>query len=269
MNKPTISIGMPVYNGTHFIRDALDSLLAQTFADFDLTISDNASTDDTEDICLWYASRDKRIKYVRQPVNLGAAANFDYVLGEATGDYFMWAAADDTWGRSFLEVCKATLEKSPRAVGAISNAVFGEVEGLASGIGPLDAKMLPKRRVMFLMRPGPNARFYSLYRSDIVKKLGYNKYDFFAGDWAFIFDLLEHGSLITDMSYLGFFKRSFGAGSDTDCLKLSLQDQGLPLSMPMLSLLRHIYRRSILDAILYLPYVALLNYKTVRWLNSK
>ncbi|WNC86000.1 glycosyltransferase family 2 protein [Thermosynechococcus sp. QKsg1] len=89
-----LSIGMPVYNGAKFIREALDSLLAQTFTDFELIISDNASTDETEAICREYAAKDKRIRYVRQAQNLGAAANFKYVLDEARGEYFMWAAAD-------------------------------------------------------------------------------------------------------------------------------------------------------------------------------
>ena len=100
---PQVSIGMPVYNGEPFIREALDSLLAQTFTDFELTISDNASTDGTEAICREYAAKDARIRYVRQTENRGAAANFQFVLDEAVGEYFMWAAADDVWAESFLQ----------------------------------------------------------------------------------------------------------------------------------------------------------------------
>ncbi|MDR7898959.1 glycosyltransferase family 2 protein [Thermosynechococcus sp. JY1334] len=101
---PKVSIGMPVYNGEKFIRDALDSLLAQTFTDFELIISDNASTDQTEAICREYAAKDKRIRYVRQAQNLGAAANFKYVLDEARGEYFMGAAADDKWDPRWIEI---------------------------------------------------------------------------------------------------------------------------------------------------------------------
>ncbi|WNC85999.1 glycosyltransferase family 2 protein [Thermosynechococcus sp. QKsg1] len=99
---PKVSIGMPVYNGAKFIREALDSLLAQTFTDFELIISDNASTDETEAICREYAAKDKRIRYVRQAQNLGAMANFKYVLDEARGEYFMWAAHDDLWESDYL-----------------------------------------------------------------------------------------------------------------------------------------------------------------------
>jgi glycosyltransferase involved in cell wall biosynthesis len=101
--KPQVSIGMPVYNGAKFIREALDSLLAQTFTDFELIISDNASTDGTEAICREYAAKDVRVRYVRQAQNRGAIANFQYVLDEAVGGYFMWAAADDVWGLSWIE----------------------------------------------------------------------------------------------------------------------------------------------------------------------
>ena len=99
-----VSIGMPVYNGEKFIREALDSLLAQTFTDFEFIISDNASTDDTEAICLEYAAKDSRIRYVRQAKNFGPAANFKYVLDEAVGEYFMWTAADDVWDKNWIEM---------------------------------------------------------------------------------------------------------------------------------------------------------------------
>ena len=71
---PLVSIGMPVYNGEKYIREALDSLLAQTFTDFELIISDNASTDATEIICREYAAHYPQIRYVRQRVNRGAPA---------------------------------------------------------------------------------------------------------------------------------------------------------------------------------------------------
>ena len=100
---PQVSIGMPVYNGEATICEALDSLLAQTFTDFELIISDNASTDGTEAICREYAAQDARIRYVRQVANLGGAANFQFVLDEAVGEYFMWAACDDIREDGFIE----------------------------------------------------------------------------------------------------------------------------------------------------------------------
>ncbi len=103
MSNPKVSIGMPVYNGEEFIREALDSLLAQTFTDFELIISDNASTDGTEAICREYTSKDHRVRYIRQAKNLGAGGNFQFVLYEAVGEYFMWAAYDDLRSKDCLE----------------------------------------------------------------------------------------------------------------------------------------------------------------------
>lgn len=107
---PKVSIGMPVYNGESFIHEALNSLLAQSFADFELIISDNGSTDATEAICKEYAAKDTRIRYVRQSENRGAFANFQFVLDEAVGEYFMWAAADDRWSNLFINTCVSALE---------------------------------------------------------------------------------------------------------------------------------------------------------------
>ena len=101
-HSPQVSIGMPVYNGETFIREALDSLLAQTFTNFELIISDNGSSDATEAICKEYAAKDVRIRYVRHGKNRGASANFWFVLNEAVGEYFMWAAADDRWDHEWI-----------------------------------------------------------------------------------------------------------------------------------------------------------------------
>ena len=109
------SIGMPVFTGEDYILEALDSLLDQTMPDFELIISDNASTDSTEEICRDYALKDTRIRYVRQEKNIGPAANFRFLLQEARGEYFMWAAADDTWGSRYLEKCIELLDEDERA----------------------------------------------------------------------------------------------------------------------------------------------------------
>ncbi len=112
---PKVSIGMPVYNGAAYVCEALDSLLAQTYRDFELIISDNASTDGTRSICEGYASRDPRIRYVRQPENIGAVGNFRYVLSEARGEYFMWAAHDDFWFPEFVDACLSKIRDSDDA----------------------------------------------------------------------------------------------------------------------------------------------------------
>lgn len=98
MSNPKISIGMPVYNGSIYIEEAINSVLNQTFKDFELIISDNASIDDTENICNKYLALDSRIHYIRQDKNIGGINNFKFVLDNSSGKYFMWLAADDALG---------------------------------------------------------------------------------------------------------------------------------------------------------------------------
>ena len=113
---PRVSIGMPVYNGAEFLPDALDAILGQTFRDFELVISDNASTDGTEAICRAYAEEDRRIRYHRNEENLGPAENFNRVAERARGIYFKWAAHDDVCAPTFLERCVATLDEDSSVV---------------------------------------------------------------------------------------------------------------------------------------------------------
>jgi glycosyltransferase involved in cell wall biosynthesis len=114
--QPTVTIGLPVYNGERFLAEALDSLLGQTFTDFELIISDNASTDATEEICGAYARSDPRIEYRRSPENRGAAWNYNRVLELATGQFFKWAAHDDICAPTFLERCVETFRSESSAV---------------------------------------------------------------------------------------------------------------------------------------------------------
>jgi glycosyltransferase involved in cell wall biosynthesis len=114
--RPRVSVGLPVYNGENYLVEALDSLLAQTFTDFELIISDNASTDRTEDICCSYALRDPRIRYHRQTENRGGMWNFNEVFRLARGVYFKWAAHDDVCEPPYLARCMEILDSRPEVV---------------------------------------------------------------------------------------------------------------------------------------------------------
>lgn len=102
---PLVSVGVPVYNGERYLRSALDALLSQTFGDLELIISDNASMDSTQDICLEYARRDARVRYVRHDVNRGAPANWNFVARQARGRFFKWASASDLCAPQMLARC--------------------------------------------------------------------------------------------------------------------------------------------------------------------
>ncbi len=113
---PLISIGMPVYNGAAYIRFTLEGLLAQSFGDFELIVSDNASTDATRDVIEDCMLRDARIRYERQPVNIGANPNFSHVMRRARGEFFKWSSSSDWCAPTFLERCLDELSAHDDAV---------------------------------------------------------------------------------------------------------------------------------------------------------
>lgn len=120
--QPLLSIGLPVYNGERFLRSTLEALLAQTFDDFELLISDNASDDGTEEICREFAAKDRRVKYLRQPENLGASWNYNHVFHISNGKYFKWSACDDICEPQFVEKSVGVLEQRPNFVLAYSRS---------------------------------------------------------------------------------------------------------------------------------------------------
>lgn len=130
MAAPRVSIGLPVYNGEAYLAEAIESVLAQTFADLELVICDNCSTDGTQAICEEYVARDPRVRYHRSPENVGAAANFNRAFELARGEYVKWIAADDLMHPEFLERCVAVLERDLGVVMVGSQYVYiNEFEG--------------------------------------------------------------------------------------------------------------------------------------------
>jgi glycosyltransferase involved in cell wall biosynthesis len=127
--RPRVSIGLPVYNGERYLRECLDSILGQSFRDFELVIGDNASTDGTERICREYAAADKRIHYFRNPQNLGAAENYNRVFHASTADLFKWAAHDDMMDPTMLEACISALDADPGAILAFSETMLIDEQG--------------------------------------------------------------------------------------------------------------------------------------------
>jgi glycosyltransferase involved in cell wall biosynthesis len=154
---PLLSVGLFVYNGDQFLEKALDSLLGQTFQDFELIISDNASTDATERICRSYAERDARIQYFRNAENMGAGWNVRRVYSLARGKYFKWAAHDDFCEPQLFEKCIAALEGDPTVVLAQSKVRVVNENGLF-----VEDYEWPMRTDS----PDPLVRFYDLLLND-------------------------------------------------------------------------------------------------------
>jgi len=160
MGEPTVSIGLPVYNGARFLAETLDSLLGQTYADFELIVCDNASEDDTRQICEAYAMWDERIRFLPSDVNRGAAWNYNRALEAAAGRYFKWASHDDLCAPTYLERCVEVLDRAPDSVVlAYPKTVLIDKEGTLIG---------PYEDGMNLRQPEPDQRLRTLIRNLVL-----------------------------------------------------------------------------------------------------
>ena len=133
---PRVTIGMPVYNGEEFIAEAIESLLNQSFTDFELLIADNASTDRTPKICREFAAQDSRITWMPSPENLGAAWNFNRLFHQAKGEFFRWSAADDVTVPTFLEECVSILDERPEVV--LCHCYTSKIDSRGEQLGQYD-----------------------------------------------------------------------------------------------------------------------------------
>lgn len=128
-----LSIGLPVFNGEQFLHNRINSILSQTFTNFELIISDNASDDRTNEICLDYVNKDNRLRYYRQEKNIGPEKNFWFVLDHAKYDFFVWVGVDDIWENTFLEKNMKNILNNNELVGSISNVIQFEKNTRRSG----------------------------------------------------------------------------------------------------------------------------------------
>jgi glycosyltransferase involved in cell wall biosynthesis len=129
MTSPRVSIGVPVYNGQKYIRYALDSLLAQTFGDLEIIVTDNCSTDPTPQIVQECAARDPRVIYVRNETNVGPALNYNRSIARARGEFFRWNNADDMVAPTFVQKCLDVLESDPTVILAYPRTMIIDSEG--------------------------------------------------------------------------------------------------------------------------------------------
>jgi glycosyltransferase involved in cell wall biosynthesis len=146
--SPKVSIVLPVYNEAAFLSSTLDSLLGQTFKDFEIIVSDNASTDDTSRICFERAEQDARVRYYRNETNVGSIRNFRLAIQKCRGEYFFFAAGHDRWAPDFIEACLRPLEQNPEVVLAYPTSRWleeGDCVGEVIDV-PLDTRSLTKSR---------------------------------------------------------------------------------------------------------------------------
>ncbi|MFI6644905.1 glycosyltransferase family 2 protein [Streptomyces sp. NPDC050504] len=172
--QPRLSIGLPVYNGEEYLAESLDALLGQTYEDFELVITDNASTDGTQDICRKYVARDSRIRYTRLPRNIGAAPNHNHVFTQCRGELFKWASHDDLYARTLLERCVEALDEHPEVILAHADQAVidehGQVKVPYEYTLATASRRAPERFRSMLFEPGGDD-FYGVMRADVLRRV--------------------------------------------------------------------------------------------------
>ena len=173
-DSPQVSIGLPVYNGENYLAEAIESILAQTYQNFELVITDNASVDKTREICESYAIVDARVNYFRNEHNLGAAPNFNKSFELSTGKYFKWAAHDDILAPDFLEKCVAVLENNPDVVLCYPSTTVIDSQGKITQdydfSGRTNSPILQQRFAALLLSSDLCYEIFGLIRTDVLAK---------------------------------------------------------------------------------------------------
>jgi glycosyltransferase involved in cell wall biosynthesis len=203
--QPRVSIGLPVYNGERYVGEAIEGVLAQTFSDFELVISDNASTDGTREICEHFARNDARVRYSRSRENLGVAPNFNrcFTLARPT-EYFKWITYDDLMSDDFLERCIEALDADARASVAFPAMVTADAEGnvigrqLREDLSLLEGE--PGRRAQRLIEYGLEApdiywTVYGLMRRSAIEQTELHG-SYIASDQVLLFQLALTGKFV-------------------------------------------------------------------------
>lgn len=210
---PKLSIGLPVYNGEEFLEKKLESILSQTFYDYELIISDNNSTDSTNKICEQFLKKDSRIKYYRQKQNMGVNWNFNFVLTEAIAPFFLWIGVNDEISNKFLEKNMNILENDQKIVGSISKIKPLEDSGNKSKENKIDTfvqKIIKKSRsiktidslpifgtyeekIRFYLKNSTCQLIYGIFRTNELKQ-SIVQNSFIGNDWATMINILKFGN---------------------------------------------------------------------------
>jgi glycosyltransferase involved in cell wall biosynthesis len=216
VSSPTVTVGLPVFNGERHLRAAIESILGQTFTDLELVVSDNASTDLTPEICREYARTDGRVRYERQATNVGARRNYEIVLSRGRGEYFKWSGHDDVLAPAFLERCAERLDDDPNAVlcGTGIEVIDDHGAWVGTGVPSIVAGgPTPHERLrQFFAHPRAHQTIFGLIRRAPLATTGLFR-SWFGADRALLIELALLGRLVRVDEPL-FFHREHHGRSD-------------------------------------------------------
>jgi glycosyltransferase involved in cell wall biosynthesis len=218
--KPIVSVAMPVYNGEDFIEDAVRCVLNQTYPHLELVISDNASTDNTERICRQFTKEDKRVKYVRNQTNIGAANNYNQAFWLTTGSYFRWNNADDLCSPKLHELCLAVLMKNPDTVLSYGKTTLIDNQGkfikdYDDNLNLRQEKAFDRFKAFFKQVGLTNVIYGLMRRSAVEKTALMGNGTYFASDTNFMAEMTLHGKFYELSEHL-FSRRMHESASSWD-----------------------------------------------------
>ncbi len=195
--QPLVSIGIPAYKGASKLKRAIESAIAQDYPNLEIVISDDASPDDTAAVCQEFCQRDSRIRYIRQPKNLGLTDNFRAVFNLIRGEFFMWLSQDDWIESTYVSICTKFLLDNPDYALACGQPKYYDGEkfigdGNRINLGQSSAT---ERILSFYAQVSDNGALYSVMRRDILSKCLMPKA--MNGDWVLVASMVFQGKIRT------------------------------------------------------------------------
>jgi len=255
-NKPLISIGLPTYNRAATLGRAIESALNQDYENFELVISDNASTDETEAICLHAARQDNRVKYLRQQDNQGLTANFCEVLKQSGGEFFMWLADDDWLEPNYLVRCMSVFVAEPQ-----HSLVCGNGRYFQNGIFIFDEEQLnllqdsgAERVLSYYRGVGMNGMFYGLMRRDLISGLPFE--DKLGIDWLLTAQVAFSGK-VRVLTEIHLNRSLDGASRDMTKLAFHAGLSGFVAKYPHLNIAVSVFKDILWKSTVYRPLTTL------------
>lgn len=242
-----VSVGLPTFNRSRRLKIAIESVLGQDYVDIELVIGDNNSSDDTHVVCQGYVASDKRVRYSRQTINVGMAANFREVLARSRGEYFMWLSDDDSLEPSYISRCLEVLLQSPDASLVCGAAKYYENDTeVFEGVKMNLRGDSPTQRVLeYYAQVSDNGTFYGLMRRSTIASVPLH--NTLGGDWLLIASLAYVGKVITLDDV--FIRRSpKGASSDVRELAKSLGISNRSMRQPHLRIAMNVAKDIVLQS---------------------
>lgn len=197
-HEPLVSVGIPTYNRVDMLTRSVESVLAQDYCNLEVVISDNASTDETQAVCDEFRRRDGRVRYIRQPTNLGLTANYAAVFTQARGEIYMALADDDWLDPTYVSQCLRTLLAQPDLMTVCGKSrMYRDQQFLFEGDKHNLLQDSARQRVVrYFMGVGENVLLHGLMRRETVASVPPMP-NALAGDWVYIASIVYKGKART------------------------------------------------------------------------